>query len=74
MKKVKTKITLYVRDSDTIRDLANEVAHLYYEKYGECPSQAEVFEKSLRIAKDFLTNNIEVNKCNSDVSELFARS
>ena len=74
MKKNKTKITLYVRDSDKVRNLADEVASLYYERYGECPSQAEVIEKSLLIAKDFLKGSVALKNKHEDVTDLFARS
>lgn len=73
-RKNKNTMSLYVRDTDTIRSLADDVAHLYYEAYGEFPSQAEVIEKSLVIAKDYLSGHIQLKKKNVKVSELFARS
>ena len=68
------RMSLYVKDTETFRFLADEVAKLYYEKYGEYPTQAETIEKSLRIAKDFLSDAIKLQKQHNNIEDFFGRS
>ena len=68
------RVSLYVKDTETFRFLADEVAKLYYEKYGEYPTQAETIEKSLRIAKDFLSDAIKLQKQHNNIEDFFGRS
>ena len=68
------RMSLYVKDTETFRFLADEVAKLHYERYGEYPTQAETIEKSLRIAKDFLSDAIKLQKQHNNIEDFFGRS
>ena len=68
-KQTKKRVSLYVKDVETFRSLANDVIKLYYESYGECPTQAEIVEKSLRIAKDFLSGEKKIKKRHANIED-----
>lgn len=70
----KNRVSLYVKDTETFRFLADEVAKLYYERYGEFPTQAETIEKSLRIAKDFLSDGLRLKKRHNNIEDFFGRT
>ena len=70
----KHNVCLYVKDPDTFRTALADVSHVYYEKYRQYPTQAEMLDIVISIAQEVLTSGSAISGSASQVSDFFGWS